>query len=133
MIVIFFKSCQIWLKICILSNLMVLNSIFGSPRFRAEPKNSHQCIHACVRPTKISESVHRNFLKSGTKLGFPNVTEVTFSDFARKILFDPFWANLGPKMPFLAQNGHIVQFLGNESQDLLDFAYLNCILGLFMK
>ena len=56
-----------------------------------------------VRYTEISESVHRNFLKFGTKLGLPNATEVTISDFAQKIPFGPFWANLGPKMPFLSQ------------------------------
>ena len=56
-----------------------------------------------VRYSEISESVHRNFHKFGTKLGLPNGTEVTFSDFVQKILFGPFWANLGPEMPFLAQ------------------------------
>ena len=60
-------------------------------------------VRASVRLSQISESVHRNFLKFGTKLGFPNATEVTFSDLAQKIPFGPFWANLGPKMPFLAQ------------------------------
>ena len=47
-------------------------------------------VHPSVRHSEISESVHRNFLKFGTKLGLPNATEVTFSDFARKILFGPF-------------------------------------------
>ena len=60
-------------------------------------------VRASVRYSEISESVHRNFLKFGTKLGLPNATEVTFSDFARKIPFGPFWPFLGPKMAFLAQ------------------------------
>ena len=66
-------------------------------------------VRASVRYSEISESVHRNFLKFGTKLGLPNATEVTFSDFARKIPFGQFWANLGkknapfsPKMDILA-------------------------------
>ena len=72
-------------------------------------------VRASVRPSEISESVHRNFLKYGTKLGLPNATEVIFLDFTRKILFGPFWANLDPKMPFQPKNGHFGQFLGNES------------------
>ena len=39
-------------------------------------------MRASVRASEISESVHRNFLKFGTKLGLPNATEVTFLDFA---------------------------------------------------
>ena len=62
-----------------------------------------RCVCPYMRYSEISESVHRKFLKFGTKLGLPNATEVTFSDFARKIPFVPFRANLGPKMPFLAQ------------------------------
>ena len=62
---------------------------------------------ACVRPSvrpfvcsaEISKSVHRNFLFFGTKLGLPNATEVTFSDFARKTPFGRFW-------PVLVKNGH---------------------------
>ena len=38
----------------------------------------------------------------GTKLGLPNATEVTFSDFARKILFGRFW-------PILVKNGQFWQ------------------------
>ena len=53
-------------------------------------------VRPCVRSAEISKSVHRNFLIFGTKLGLPNATEVTFSDFARKIPFGRF----GPK------NGH---------------------------
>ena len=44
------------------------------------------------RYSEISESVHMNFLKFGTKLGVPNATEVTLSDFARRSkneLFSP--------------------------------------------
>ena len=74
-------------------------------------------LKACSRQkfenSEISESVHRNLLKFGTKLELPNATEVTFSDFARKIPFGPFWANLGPKMPFWPKNGHFGQFLEN--------------------
>ena len=45
----------------------------------------HLCVRSFVRSAEISKSVHRNFLIFGTKLGLPNATEVTFSDFARKI------------------------------------------------
>ena len=52
-----------------------------------------------VRSAEISKSVHRNFFIFGTKLGLPNATEVTFSDFG---LFlsknDHFW----PKINVLA-------------------------------
>ena len=48
-------------------------------------------VRAWVRSAELSKSVHSNFLIFGTKLGLPNVTEVTFSDFARKILFGHFW------------------------------------------
>ena len=66
---------------------------------------------AFVRSAEISKSVHRNFLIFGTKLGLPNVTEVTFSDFARKILFCRFWPILVKKWPFLAKNQRFGQFL----------------------
>ena len=90
---------------------MAKSQHFWFPAKRAEPINSPPCVRACVRPcvracvrhTEFSETVHRNFLKFGTKLGLPNVTEVTFSDFARKIRLGPFWPFLGPKMAFLAQ------------------------------
>ena len=50
-----------------------------------------------VRHAEISESVHRNFLKFGLKLGVPNAPEVTFLDFAQKILFGaPVLAVFGP-------------------------------------
>ena len=55
-------------------------------------------VRLCVRSAEISKSVHRNFLKFGIKLGLPNATEVTFSDFAGKIPFGPFCANLGLKI-----------------------------------
>ena len=61
-------------------------------------ENSHPSVSLCVD----ASFTHCSFLKFDTKLGLPNVTEVTFLDFARKIPFGPFWANLGPKMPFLA-------------------------------
>ena len=56
-----------------------------------------------VRPAEMSKSVDRNFLIFGTKLGLPNATEVTFSDFARKISFGRFWPILVKKWPFLAK------------------------------
>ena len=83
--------------------VLFLFLFFWFPAKRAEPINSPPCVRTSVRHTEISESVHRNFLKFGTKLGLPNATEVTFSDFARKIPFGPFWPFLGPKMAFLAQ------------------------------
>ena len=46
-------------------------------------------MRASVCYSEISESTHRNFLKFGTKLGLSNATEVTFSDFARKIPLGP--------------------------------------------
>ena len=64
-----------------------------------------------VRPAEISKSVHRNFLIFGTKLGLPNATELTFSDFARKIPFGRFWPTFGKKLPFLAKNQRFSQFL----------------------
>ena len=68
------------------------------------PINSLLYVRASMRPLfRDLKTVHRNFLKFGTKLGLPNATEVTFSDFARKIPFGPFWPFLGPKMAFLAQ------------------------------
>ena len=60
-------------------------------------------VRPCMRYSEISESVHTNFLKFGTKLGLPNAREVTFLDYAKKIPYGPFWANLGTKMPVLAQ------------------------------
>ena len=45
----------------------------------------------------ILKSVHRIVLIFGTKLGLPNATKVTFSDFARKI---PFWPVLVKKWHF---------------------------------
>ena len=75
----------------------------GTYKFTSVRPSVRPYVRTSVRYSEISESVHRNFLKFGTKLGLPNATELTFSDFARKILFGPFWANLGPKMPFLAQ------------------------------
>ena len=54
-----------------------------------------------VRSAEISKSVHRNFFIFGTKLGLPNATEVTFSDFARKIL--SFLAHFGKKMAIFGQ------------------------------
>ena len=57
-------------------------------------------MRASVRSAEISKSVHRNFLIYGTKLGLPNATEVTFSDFARKIPFGRFWPILVKKWPF---------------------------------
>ena len=84
---------------------LVLREASGTYKFTS--------VRACVRHTEFSETVHRNFLKFGTKLGLPNATEVTLSDFARKILFGPFWPFLGPKMAFLAQNGHFGHFLEN--------------------
>ena len=57
------------------------------------------CVCPCIRSSEISKSVHRIFLIFGTKLGLPNVTEVTFSDFARKIPFGGFW-------PIFVKNGH---------------------------
>ena len=62
------------------------------------------CVCPCVRSAEISKSVHRNFLIFGTKLGLPNAMEVTFLDFARKILFGRFWPVLVKKWPFLAKN-----------------------------
>ena len=44
--------------------------------------------------------VHRNCLIFGTKLELPNATEVTFSDFVRKILFGCFWTILVKKAIF---------------------------------
>ena len=75
----------------------------GTYKFTSVRESVRASVRACVRYSEISESFHRNFLKFGTKLGLPNATEVTFSDFARKIPFGPFWANIGPKMPFLAK------------------------------
>ena len=59
-----------------------------------------------VRPfvPEISKSVHVNFLIFGTKLELPNATEVTFSDFARKIPFGRFWPILVKNWPFLPKN-----------------------------
>ena len=60
------------------------------------------CMRLFVRSAEISKSVHRNFLFFfGTKLGLPNATEVTFSDFARKILLGRFWPILVKKGQFL--------------------------------
>ena len=47
-------------------------------------------VRLSFRPVEISKSVLRKFLKLGTKLGLPNVTEMTFSDYARKISLQPF-------------------------------------------
>ena len=68
-------------------------------------------VRSSVRPAEISKSVHRNFLIFGTKLGLPNATEVTFSDFARKIPFGRFWPVLVKKWQFLAKNQRYDQFL----------------------
>ena len=74
--------------------------VFGPPQrgwdiwFSLRPS-----VRSFVRSAEISKSVHRNFLIFGTKLGLPNATEVTFSDFARKIPFGRFW-------PILVKNGH---------------------------
>ena len=38
------------------------------------------------------------------KVGLPYATEVTFSDFARKIPFGRFWPIFVKKWPFLAKN-----------------------------
>ena len=66
----------------------------------------------CVRSAEISKSVHRNFLIFGPKLWLSNATEVTFSDFARKIRFGRFW-------PILVKNGHLwpkINVLANFSK-----------------
>ena len=68
-------------------------------------------VRPCVRSAEISKSVHRIFFIFGTKFGLPNATEVTFSDFARKILFGHFWPVLVKKWPFLAKNQRFGQFL----------------------
>ena len=65
-----------------------------------DPINSRPCVCAFVYPAEISKSVHRNFFIFGTKLGLLNATEVTFSDFAKKIPFGRFWPILVKKWPF---------------------------------
>ena len=55
----------------------------GTYKFTSVRASVRTYVRASVRYSEISESVHRNFLKFGTKLGLPNATEVTFSDFAR--------------------------------------------------
>ena len=86
----------------------------GTYKFTSVRTYIRMSVRTSVRYSEISESVHRNFLKFGKKLGLPKATEGTFG-FCPKILFSPFWANLGPKISFLAQNEHFCQFLGNES------------------
>ena len=75
--------------------------IFGPPQRGWEYGLAFVRASVCafVRSAEISKSVHRNSLIFGTKLGLPNATEVTFSDFARKIPFGRFW-------PILLKNGH---------------------------
>ena len=54
-----------------------------------------------VRYSEISESVHRNFLKFGTKLVLPNATEVTFSEKSCLAHFGPIQVQ---KCPFRPKN-----------------------------
>ena len=85
--------------------VLAVLALFGPPQrgwdlwFSFRPS-----VRVFVRSAEISKSVHRNFLIFGTKLGLPNATEVTFSDFARKIPFGRFWPVLVKKWPFLAKN-----------------------------
>ena len=110
---------------------------FWSPASRlglmVQPPFVRPFVCSFVRNREISKSVHRNFLIFGRKLGLPNATEVTFSDFGRKIPFWRFWPFYVKKWPFLAKNQHFSQYLKIGSQDLLSFVYLNCFWGLFMK
>ena len=82
-------------------------ALFGPPQrgwdlwFSLRP-SVRSSVRSFVGSAEISKSVHRNFLIFGTKLGLPNATEVTFSDFAGKILFGRFWPVLVKKWPFLA-------------------------------
>ena len=57
-----------------------------------------------VRPSGRDLKIRsEDFFIFGTKLGLPNATEVTFSDFARKIPFGRFWPVLVKKMAIFGQ------------------------------
>ena len=81
---------------CLLMNKPILNSEINFPPFWTlfgPPQRSWDLwfsfrVYVCpsvrpfVRSAEISKSVHRNILIFDTKLGLPNATGVTFSDFA---------------------------------------------------
>ena len=74
-------------------------SYFWSPLFlNVDGTNGLAFVRPCVRPSVRSFVQQRSknlfigiFFFLGTKLGLPDATEVTFSNFARKILFGRFW------------------------------------------
>ena len=112
---------------------MILNSIFVYFWFPAIASGTYKftSVRPCVRPSEISESVHRNFLKFGTKLVLPNATGSDIFGFCPK---NPVWPVLGqfrsknalfsPKMDILAN------YSETSHRILLILHYLNYILGL---
>ena len=91
-------NVQFWAKMTIFATF----GPFGPPPRSVVGTYGLASVRSSIRPSvrsaEISKSVHRNFLIFGTKLGLPNATEVTFSDFARTTPFGRFW-------PIFVKNG----------------------------
>ena len=56
----------------------------GTYKFTSGPPSVRPSVRPYVRYSEISESVHSNFLKFGTKLGLSNATEMMCLDFCPK-------------------------------------------------
>ena len=114
--------------------LKIAYALFGTPQRGWDLWYSlRSCVSACVRSAEISKSVHMNFLIFGTELDLPNGSDIF--GFCPKNPVRPFLAHFffGKKMAIFGQKSTFQPISQNLLIDLLSFAYLNFVFGLFMK